>query len=141
MREIKFRAWDEDHFVFMDEGPTEYQWIFDENGFSIEYFDADQCKIVSGELCEFAGWVPCRNAIFEQFTGLRDCKRTEEYPEGQKIFEGDIIKYITFDCIATVVYSAPHFGGLDEDGLHAIGGYEVEVIGNIHENPKLLKGE
>jgi len=27
-----------------------------------------------------------------QFTGLRDNKRTEEYPDGQKIYEGDLYK-------------------------------------------------
>jgi uncharacterized phage protein (TIGR01671 family) len=32
------------------------------------------------------------NIIAEQCTGLRDCKRTEEYPEGQLIYEGDIVE-------------------------------------------------
>lgn len=27
-----------------------------------------------------------------EFTGLYDCKRTEQYPEGQEIYEGDIVK-------------------------------------------------
>ena len=30
--------------------------------------------------------------IIEQYTGLKDKKRTEEFPEGQKIFEGDKLK-------------------------------------------------
>ena len=32
------------------------------------------------------------DVILRQFTGLHDCKRTKEYPEGQEIYEGDIVK-------------------------------------------------
>lgn len=86
-----------------------------------------------------------------QYTGLRDCKRTAEYPEGQMIFEGDIIKipdnYDEFGIYAGEVYEIYfHCGGfrlkpkyskargfwLEDDRM-------VEIIGNIHDNPELLK--
>ena len=35
--------------------------------------------------------------VLEQYIGLKDCKRTKEYPEGQEIYEGDIIRF-TFEC-------------------------------------------
>lgn len=106
-----------------------------------------------------------------QYTGLTD-------KNGTKIFEGDIVEYITFgdfDCQSIV-----KFGKYDQDGSggeyhpeHCLGFYvdvdnftcpdwcknnpdyfcdylkqqnilEVantcEVIGNIHDNPELLKG-
>ena len=90
-----------------------------------------------------------------QYTGLTD-------KEGQKIFEGDIVKltddYNDFEWKAVVVFGNP--GGaycwgwnfLPIDGykgttdilmwveMEATGAY-CEVIGNIYDNPELMKGE
>ena len=79
-----------------------------------------------------------------QYTGLTD-------KNGTKIFEGDIIQYYGtyplevfteeghtkirwFDSVTKSKCSELFFGGNDE----AYG--EFEVIGNIHDNPELLKG-
>ncbi len=75
-----------------------------------------------------------------QYTGLTD-------KNGKKIFEGDIVKgneeIFTEDIIFTVVFdeycrymivsSYGHY-------LLARNHKDVEVIGNIHDNPELLKG-
>jgi len=88
--------------------------------------------------------------ILSQFTGLRDSKRTAEFPEGQRIFEGDICSFMLegvkrIECV--------HFG----DGSFVLGScislhqsqldYYREVrksllvIGNIHEHRNLLCGD
>jgi len=79
-----------------------------------------------------------------QFSGLRDNKRTAEFPEGQMIFEGDLIN---FDggiarvewCNDLACYLAV-FADVSDVMLHAIS-HRCAVIGNIHEHKNLLGGE
>lgn len=74
--------------------------------------------------------------VFQQFTGLVDVN-------GKKIFEGDIVEWRNrFDECAkgSVNYTAPSFEAYD-----LIRGESIpmdgrsKVIGNIFENPELLK--
>jgi len=79
-----------------------------------------------------------------QFSGLRDNKRTAEFPEGQRIFEGDLIN---FDggiarvewCNDLACYLAV-FADVSDVMLHAIS-HRCAVIGNVHEHKNLLGGE
>ena len=80
-----------------------------------------------------------------QYTGLTD-------KNGKKIFEDDIVK-VTDDngemnvCSCGIGYVLFYDGVwyiADEvnDGLYDVSKiYYIEVIGNIHDNPELLKGE
>ena len=87
-----------------------------------------------------------------EFTGLKDSKRTVEYPEGQPIYEGDIIKAdlpccdglrkirltqgrVYFDKGSFKVTDRPASLRLDDFANDVI----LEVLGNVWDNPELLE--
>lgn len=89
------------------------------------------------------GWIdgmatPVRPETIEQFTGLHD-------KNGKMIFEGDVLKghnSLHEDrTIYRVVYESNGFYYMDEDdvGWHPEHIENVEVIGNIHDNPELME--
>lgn len=86
--------------------------------------------------------VQVENKTIGQFTGLQDAY-------GKDIYEGDIVK-TTMPPIETfeIGYEDSHIGAFSlctKEGFAGIfgrDGYEpfyVEVIGNVHDNPELLK--
>ena len=87
-------------------------------------------------------WIEVDPATVGQYTGLKDSNRTEEYPEGQEICEGDIVQYHPEANMGTgpVVYELGAFrvqGDFDAL-LYHFSLKALEVIGNIHDNPELL---
>lgn len=126
VREIKFRAW------FGGEMHQEIV-IVDPNwrGFG--------CPLNSG-IADFQSHDdPESPMVLEQFTGLYD-------RNGAEIYEGDVVLHRNGEMF-TIIYSehVPWFVFREMDGqgheyLPSIGDYdELEICGNIHENPELVK--
>ena len=102
--------------------------------------------------CDDGDWQICTNCskrtvaaeTIGQYTGLND-------KNGTKIFEGDIVKCISrFDAKdMVVIFETAEFHLVDCQryknyteccGYRHFGTLETEVIGNIHDNPELLRG-
>jgi len=138
-REIKFRAWNEE----------DNRWAsgldFKREGLFINYNISD-----NGEF-ELQADYPMRGYgrfILMQYTGLKD-------KNDKEIYEGDIVKvpagwgdgllYNSF--IGEIQYDAPNFYVNQGININKTGKWsnqeykweEIEIIGNIYENPELLK--
>jgi len=135
MREIKFRAWN-----------VKYKEMWDVNGLSWvidKHYDEPERdvssmiqSITSGNR---ASENPANNVILMQYTSLSD-------KNGTDIYDGDIVEYIDgeFSFKAVIKWAGWNWymEGIDvndnfnfEDTLPQ----EIEVIGNIYENPELVK--
>lgn len=88
-------------------------------------------------------------ATVGQYTGLKDSKRTEKYPEGQEIYEGDIIKAVALandhNQRGAITISAVEYwmGNACLSITHVplypfIVNHSFEVIGNVWEDGDLL---
>jgi len=129
MREIKFRVWDEKNDRMVID-------FFVGSGGNCYRFDRD-------------GPFLCPKLRMMQYTGLKD-------KNGVEIYEGDIV-HVDRHCTAWFI----EYGSFGDAAFYAINGLnscrllesgqfcaefsivaepvECEVIGNIHENPELLK--
>ena len=142
MREILFRG------KRTDNG----EWVY---GNLVRGCDEKYAYIV-----EFGNKEMCRNYVnvnpdtVGQYTGLTD-------KNGERIFEGDIVKYKEackfgdndemeeaeeqYLCTNIVEFKNGRFFPLPqrcdcEDYFFSYGSYDFEVVGNVHDNPELLRG-
>ena len=124
MREIIFRGKSvtDGRWVFGDlSNYGDYRAITTTRGFSI----IDSCEVIP----ETIG----------QYTGLTD-------KNGKRVFEADIVKVYDVYCNETVVGVVEFCDGsfricdTDFTSYYRWMDYEVEVIGNIYDNPELMNG-
>jgi len=151
LREIKFRVWDGENMFL---SPTEI-------GHLGSWFDAHY----PGSLAK-----PELKSLM-QFTGLKDKKRTKEFPNGQDIYEGDVWKYTSTELVNISTGKKSKHNGFRIGTIEFLGGKfveiirlqensffgelpnigniyvkkniaeHIEIIGNIYENPELLSKE
>lgn len=136
MREILFRA----KAINRDEGyhRTNYKngdWVY---GLISRLYD-ERFSILPAEMTNEDGvsGIEIDHNTVGQYTGLIDRK-------GNRIFDGDIVKWdgteISNIRYCDGVYRLCNAKGYYGVSLHNHYSY-VEVIGNIHDNPELMKGD
>ena len=129
MNDMHFRAWDK----------AKGKWIDGAYGFHI----LGEAMLIGGLFQDYK-IEDLNNIVIEQFTGLFD-------KQGKEIYEGDIVRYTHKDLGHPVDYEVVFYEGafLQENcpprRLYKPNiWYEwekLQVIGTIHENPKLLETE
>ncbi len=140
MRDIKFRVWNMDEYISLSEALYDFEVVGTQTNKS-----------------EIESWYD--GVVIEQYTGLKD-------KNGKEIYEGDIIRipakdkfeetnFLAFEIFYHDNDCAPNscigfkIGRMKTNGSVCGGfcGYNLlpkttakfEIIGNIHENPGLLK--
>ena len=125
MRKIKFRAWDTEVKVMYPRNPYEFV-VVGTGGVYLSQGADDDGEMVFEVL---------RNAIPIEYTGLKD--RT-----GKEIYEGDVVRcwggefcqgYWEFDQTITISNMINDCFMMGESEF-------IKVVGNIYENPELLRG-
>jgi len=153
-REIKFRAWDKENEQMIYDGTCDKWEDAYESGRT--YLSLDFDGKLSGYVNDDGGktglWehnveINRDRFILMQFTGLKD-------KNGKEIWEGDICK----ETCEHIINNGPSEDGWApfvlpikfHDGMFAFGyhtnelsyfirNWGLKVIGNVHENPELLK--
>lgn len=120
MRTLKFRAWDK----------AEKKMLFDADPFVIDVWGSNEPLLADPHKRE--------NCIFEQYIGLKD-------KNDKEIYEGDILRWANStgrEITAPVVWNTRAWCWTAGD--YMLGGlleFDLEVVGNIHEDLKLLEAK
>ena len=124
-RPIKFRAWDK----------KKKKWLFEYEklgGFSLI---GETVLLGKLGLIKLEDW---KNIEIMQYTGLKD-------KDGNEIYEGDIVKTQTTEhgIVRWIdqIDDGTEWTGWNLNYNNIDGDQDFEIIGNIYENPELIKDE
>ena len=149
-REIKFRGkridngeWVYGNLIYSSDACKEYETLIipqkDADGFTTDYASNGENKESYG----FDNWFCVIPETVGQYTGLKD-------KNGKEIYEGDIVEKTYYS------YHQPECSELFEIKYEGLGFYfehikgnafylpfteDIEIIGNIYENPELINKE
>lgn len=137
-RPIKFRVWDKIQNKFINGIPPKEYMLDPDSEWSHHDIDDDPCVYINNVFTEdFNG-----RLVFQQYTGYKDS-------DNKEIYEGDILKNLTPHKYSsdTFVVKWGEFEPSDDMGVGGVGfvlpwfytTFKPKVIGNIFENPELLK--
>jgi len=120
--ELKFRAWDKNKQIM--EEIRDLYW-FNEKG--VHNSDKEKGNI---------------NYILMTYSGLNDSKRTNELPEGQEVYEGDIIMDLNGDIYKVTFLNGKFIadaksGIIGRKDLELVISEKAYVVGNIYEKDTL----
>ena len=132
MRELKFRAWNGEEMIYLQNVGLQY---FDfEGSYALSFVVDGYNEFWAHEQYNSASK---RAALFPimQWTGLIDNNKID-------IYEGDIMNYGGNDN-KQIIFLAGSFGVLNiGSGGNSFGSYRIDdglIIGNIYQNPELIK--
>ena len=132
MRQIKFRIWDE----------LNQKMVFQSSSIKISFFNtlrglplADGLPVA--ECTDDKDFYLYDNMVVMQFTGLLDAN-------GKEIYEGDILysEIIKWHYVVEWLFGGHFLRSIEEPEYPKtmmIGIDELEVLGNIYENPELVQ--
>lgn len=136
MREIKFRAWNKEmKYMSPVEQLNEMK--------SVLIYIPEQSN-EDGDVEWDVEFIPMEKVELMQFTGLKD-------KSGKEIYEGDIVKSWNIPktnySIREIRWGSPRYAGFYlcsgehnlEALIDAVCEAHIEIIGNIYQNPDLLK--
>lgn len=124
-REIKFRIWDD----------FKKEWLGSSDKDSLTFYGFHLVGEVMTVQCP-PQWALDSCCIVEQYTGLKD-------KNGKEIYEGDIVQIYKGGTTYEVAWMEKDGGWFcfsnSDDHYEPLYHADFEAIGNIHENPELLK--
>lgn len=139
MREIKFRAWETKEKRMLHTGSFEI-YLYDRGTGKSDYgishhFQDEPNRVYKFTSCKANNFNPKNpEVILMQFTGLLDKNKKE-------IYEGDIVEMKGYHFSKFEV--KVHLVRFTDTGFFELWYFdddpEIEIIGNIYENPELMK--